>query len=81
MDVARKYLQAGYTRVQRCARHKGGNNNRLLDELDPEKCRAAEILREKWREAAGDEDYLRLKESTGAATARGAGRISRRDTG
>ena len=62
MDVARKYLQMGYTRAQRYARHKGGDKKRPLDEPDPEKSRAAEIFHEKWRAAAEDGEYLRLKE-------------------
>lgn len=62
MDVARKYLQMGYTRSQRYARHKGGNKSKPLDEPDPVKSRAAEIFYEKWREAAEDEGYLKLKE-------------------
>ena len=62
MDVARKYLQMGYTRAQRYARHKGGNKKKPLDEPDPVKRRAAEIFHKKWREAAEDEEYLRLKE-------------------
>lgn len=62
MDVARKYLQMGWTRSLRYAKYKGGNKNRLLDEPDPEKSRAAAIFREKWRTAAEDEEYLRLKE-------------------
>ena len=62
MDVARKYLQMGYTRSQRYARHEGGNKSRPRETPDPEKSRAAEIFREKWRAAAEDEEYLRLKD-------------------
>ncbi len=62
MDVARKYLQMGYTRSQRYARHEGGNKRRPRETPDPEKSRAAEVFREKWRAAAEDEEYLRLKE-------------------
>ena len=36
MDIARRYLQMGYTRAQRYASHKGGNKNRPFDEPDPE---------------------------------------------
>ena len=61
MDVARKYLQMGYTRSRRYAMHKGGNKSKPLDEPDPEKSRAAGIFYEKWRAAAEDEEYLRLK--------------------
>ncbi len=62
MDVARKYLQMGYTRSRRYAKHKGGNKSKPLDEPDPIKSRAAEIFYEKWREVAEDEEYLKLKE-------------------
>jgi hypothetical protein len=51
MDVARKFLQMGYTRSRRYARYRGGNKSRPREELDPEKQRAAE-----------DEEYLRLTE-------------------
>jgi hypothetical protein len=62
MDVARKYLQMGWTRSLRYAKYKGGNKSRPRDTLDPEKSRAAGIFREKWRAAAEDEEYLRLEE-------------------
>ena len=62
MDVARKYLQMGYTRSRRYAKYRGGNKSNPLEEPDPVKSRAAEIFYEKWREAAEDEEYLRLKE-------------------
>ena len=63
MDVARKYLQMGYTRSRRYAKYKAGKKSQPLEEEDPEKARAAEIFHEKWRAAAEDEEYLRLKES------------------
>src|ERR671913_1630586 len=62
MDVARKYLQMGYTRSRRYAKYKGGNKKKPLEEPDSGKSRAAEIFYEKWRAAAEDEEYLRLKE-------------------
>jgi uncharacterized protein DUF4385 len=62
MDVARKFLQMGYTRSRRYAKYGGGNKNRPREEPDPEKQRAAEIFHQKWRAAAEDEQYLRLKE-------------------
>ena len=62
MDVARKYLQMGYTRSRRYAKYGGGKKSRPLEEPDPEKSRAAEIFYEKWREAAEDETYLELKD-------------------
>ncbi len=61
MDVARKYLQMGWTRARRYAKYESGAKSRPRGREDPEKARAAEIFREKWREAAEDEEYLRLK--------------------
>lgn len=62
MDVARKYLQMGYTRSRRYAKYKAGKKSQPLEREDPEKARAAEVFHEKWRAAAEDEEYLRLKE-------------------
>jgi hypothetical protein len=62
MDVARKYLQMGYTRSRRYAKYSGGNKSKPLEEPEPAKSRAAEIFYAKWREAAEDEEYLKLKE-------------------
>ena len=62
MDLARKFLQMGWTRSRRYAKYKGGTKSEPREELDPEKQRAAEVFREKWRAAAEDEEYLRLKE-------------------
>ena len=61
MDVARKYLQMGWTRSRRYAKYEGGKKSKPRGEEDPEKARAAEIFRKKWREAAEDGEYLRLK--------------------
>jgi Domain of unknown function (DUF4385) len=62
MDVARKYLQMGYTRSRRYAKYKGGNKSKPLEKPDPEKSRAAEVFYKKRRKAAEDEEYLRLRE-------------------
>ena len=62
MDVARKYLQMGWTRSLRYAKYKGGNKSRPRETPDPEKSRAAEVFREKWRAAVGEEEYLRRNE-------------------
>jgi Domain of unknown function (DUF4385) len=62
MDVARKYLQMGYTRSRRYAKYRGGNKSKPLNEPDKVKNQAAEIFYEKWREAAEDKEYLKLKE-------------------
>jgi hypothetical protein len=63
MDVARKYLQMGYTRSRRYAKYRGGNKSKPLEELDKVKNRAAEVFYEKWRQAAEDKEYLKLKEA------------------
>ncbi len=62
MDVARKYLQMGYTRSRRYAKYEGGRKSRPREEEDSVKSRSAEIFHEKWRAAAEDEEYLRLKD-------------------
>jgi hypothetical protein len=62
MDVARKYLQMGYTRSRRYAKYKGGNKGKPLAEPDPVKNQAAKIFYEKWRQAAEDEEYMKSKE-------------------
>ena len=62
MDVARKYLQMGFTRSRRYAKYKGGKKSEPRETEDPDKQEAARIFHEKWRAAAEDEEYLRLKE-------------------
>src|SRR5215213_3491627 len=42
MDVARKYLQMGWTRSLRYAKYEGGNKRRPRDELDKENLRLKE---------------------------------------
>jgi len=56
MDVARNYLQMGYTRSKCYVGHEGGNKSRPRKTTDPGKSRAAEVFREKWRAAAEDEE-------------------------
>ncbi|QWC22252.1 DUF4385 family protein [Bacillus haikouensis] len=66
MDMARKFLQMGYTRSRRYANYKGG---RKYDEegdvkerqIDSEKAESAAIFEEKWKLAREDEDYLSRK--------------------
>ncbi len=62
MDVARKFLQMGYTRSRRYAKYAGGNKSRPRDEEDRKKAWAAEIFHGRWREVAEDPEYQRLKE-------------------
>lgn len=66
MDMARKFLQMGYTRARRYANYKGG---RKYDEegeikertLDPVKAESAAIFEEKWILVREDTEYLELK--------------------
>lgn len=63
MDMARKFLQMGYTRARRYANHKSGrkyqedNGGILPRETDPLKAESARIFYEKWKKAREDEKY------------------------
>ena len=67
MDMARKFLQMGYTRSRRYANHKSGRKYRkgskelLPQEEDKVKAKSAELFYEKWQKAKGDKKYLELK--------------------
>lgn len=67
MDMARKFLQMGYTRSRRYAKHKSGRKykegTREVLSLEPDavKAEAAEIFYEKWRKAREDRMYQELK--------------------
>lgn len=67
MDMARKFLQMGYTRARRYANHKSGrkwNDARsevLPREIDPVKAASAAIFYEKWVSAREDPVYLELR--------------------
>ena len=67
MDMARKFLQMGYTRSRRYANHKSGRKYRKgskeVLELNPDevKAKSAEIFYEKWQKAREDKKYLELK--------------------
>lgn len=67
MDMARKFLQMGYTRARRYANYQGGRKyDQDTKEVrprqnDPVKAAAAEIFRAKWRLVRDDEDYQQLK--------------------
>ena len=68
MDMARKFLQMGYTRSRRYANHKSGKkydeNGQVMDrEIDLEKAKSAAIFEEKWKIVREDEDYLKLKKA------------------
>lgn len=67
MDMARKFLQMGYTRSRRYANHRTGRkyqentNEGLAREEDPIKAESARIFSEKWKKAREDKKYLKLK--------------------
>jgi hypothetical protein len=68
MDMARKFLQMGYTRARRYANYKGGRkykeNGDVHDrQIDKEKAESAEIFMAKWKKAREDKDYLLLKKN------------------
>ena len=69
MDMARKFLQMGYTRARRYANHRSGRkydeNGKVLpqepDAMDNEKARVAQIFYEKYKLAREDKHYKRRK--------------------
>ena len=67
MDMARKFLQMGYTRARRYAKHKSGRKYKegsrevLEREEDPVKAESAQIFYEKWKKVRKDEKYLEMK--------------------
>jgi hypothetical protein len=65
-DMARKFLQMGYTRSQRYARHRSGRKYDaagavLPDDMDVEKARSAAIFLAALERARADEKYRELK--------------------
>jgi hypothetical protein len=62
MDVARKYLQMGWTRSLRYAKYKAGKKSQPLEESDQEKLRCASIFKELYDRARRDENYIGTKE-------------------
>lgn len=66
MDMARKFLQMGYTRARRYANYKGGRKYKENGEIkertiDPVKAESAAIFEIKWKLVREDVDYLALK--------------------
>ncbi len=67
MDMARKFLQMGYTRSRRYANHKSGRKYKegtkeeLPREENPVKAESAKIFYGKWKKAREDKKYLELK--------------------
>ncbi|AZB43554.1 DUF4385 domain-containing protein [Bacillus sp. FJAT-42376] len=66
MDMARKFLQMGYTRSRRYANYKGGRKyskeGKVKERsINEEKAESAAIFEEKWKQVRADQDYLKLK--------------------
>ncbi len=67
MDMARKFLQMGWTRARRYANHQGGRKYAddgvtvLPRGDDPVKAEAARIFYEVYRTAREDPDYVRMR--------------------
>ncbi|MEC3875135.1 DUF4385 domain-containing protein [Chryseobacterium salviniae] len=68
-DMARKYLQMGFTRARRYFNYKSGrkydpeNNYKPLERGtgDPEKEKSAAVFFNKWKEAEADAQYAQMK--------------------
>ncbi|HJR08124.1 MAG TPA: DUF4385 domain-containing protein, partial [Pyrinomonadaceae bacterium] len=67
MDMARKFLQMGYTRARRYTNHRSGrkyaegSKEVLPREEDRAKAESAKLFYEKWQRAKADKKYLELK--------------------
>ena len=66
MDMARKFIQMGYTRARRYANYKGGKKYADDGSLntrgnDPIKAAAATVFKGWWDKIRQDEDYLKRK--------------------
>jgi hypothetical protein len=71
-DMARKFLQMGYTRARRYANHPGGRKYDAAGDVlpranDPVKAEAAAVFAAAWKRAREDAAYLRLKRAHQAA--------------
>ena len=75
MDMARKFVQMGYTRSRRYARHRSGRKYgstgiELPIDLDHEKQRSAMVFKRAWDTIRSDRAYQRLKQRHRSMTAR-----------
>ena len=69
VDMARKYLQMGYTRSRRYANYKGGLKYDKQDDYaqldrgtgDPEKAKSATVFYKIWKEAEANPIYAAMK--------------------
>ncbi len=78
MDMARKYLQMGFTRARRYANHRTGRKyddagRETPDDPDPVKAAAAAVFYEIWQKAERDRTYRRWRDAQakGRAAIRG----------
>lgn len=69
MDMARKFIQMGYTRARRYANHPGGRkydkeSKELIPiaEIEPVKAESARIFKLKWDAIRSDETYQQMKQ-------------------
>ncbi len=66
MDMARKFIQMGYTRARRYANHPGGRKYKpgtreiLPFTEDKTKAECAQIFRARWEQIKADPDYRRM---------------------
>ncbi|WP_026629825.1 DUF4385 domain-containing protein [Dyadobacter alkalitolerans] len=68
-DMARKYLQMGFTRARRYANYKGGKKYDKEKDYEPlekgtgqqEKAEAAAVFYAKWKQAECNEEYAQMK--------------------
>lgn len=68
MDMARKFIQMGYTRARRYSNHQGGrkydaDGKELPRTVEKEKAAAAAIFKACWDKLRADEDYLKRKKA------------------
>ena len=75
MDMARKFLQMGFTRARRYANHRSGRKwspdrtEVLPQDVDPVKAESARIFYARYERAKNDPDYLRMREAHNARVA------------
>ncbi|UYQ95701.1 DUF4385 domain-containing protein [Chitinophaga horti] len=70
-DMARKFLQMGFTRARRYANYKGGRKYDAENDYqqlargtgDPEKARAAAVFYDKWKQAEAVKAYANQKKA------------------
>ncbi|WP_319784180.1 DUF4385 domain-containing protein [Oceanisphaera sp. IT1-181] len=68
MDMARKYIQMGYTRARRYANYPGGRkyneDGSIKDrQIDAEKAESARVFKDYWDKIREDKDYLQRKKA------------------